>query len=281
MACPFIAVGWHMVLGYTRFPTVGGGRMSALAVSVIVFLCVFGGTLVGMLLSRVLPEHHFSEDTKDVIKVAMAMVATLTALVLGLMIAAAKSSLDDKKTELRSTAARVLLLDRTLAEYGPEAKEARDLLKKMLTARINEIWLEENTEIAAVEQAVGRDIGVETIQVMLLKLMPENDAQRWLQSTALQISSDLAAAHWTSFEQLQSTVDWPFLIVVVFWLAVIFASFGVFAPFNSSVTVALFLAALSVAGSIYLMLEMDQPYSGPIKISSAPLRMALQQLGRP
>ena len=255
--------------------------MSALAVSVIVFLCVFGGALVGMLLSRVLPEHHFSEDTKDVIKVAMAMVATLTALVLGLMIAAAKSSLDDKETELRSTAARVLLLDRTLAEYGPEAQEVRDLLKKMLTVRINEIWLEENTDIAAVEQAVGSDIGIETIQVKLLKLTPENDAQRWLQSTALQISSDLAAAHWTSLEQMQSTVEWPFLIVVVFWLAAIFASFGVFAPPNSSVTVALFVAALSVAGSIYLMLEMDQPYSGPIKISSAPLRMALQQLGQP
>jgi len=175
----------------------------------------------------------------------------------------------------------VLLLDRTLAEYGPETQEVRDLLKKILSARISEIWLEESTEIADAEEAIGSDVGVETIQAKLLKLSPQNDAQRWLQSTALQISSDIAAAHWSSLEQIESRVEWPFLIVVVFWLAAIFASFGLFAPHNSSVTIALFVAALSVAGSIYLMLEMDQPYSGPIKISSTPLRIALERLGQP
>ena len=132
----------------------------------------------------------------------------------------------------------------------------------------------------AVEKAVERDIGIESVQVKLLRLTPENDVERWLQSTALQITSDLAGAHWTSFEQIESTVEWPFLIVVVFWLATIFASFGVFAPPNSSVLVALFIASLSVAGSVYLMLEMDQPYSGPIKISSAPLLNALRHLGQ-
>ena len=147
-----------------------------------------------MFLGRMLPEHHLSTDAKDVIKVAMAMVATLAALVLGLMIASAASSLDDKEAELRSTAARVLLLDRTLAEYGPEAQEARALLKKIVSAKINEIWLEENTEIADPEQAIGSDVGVETLQAKLLKFSPQNDAQRWLQSTALQISSDIAVA---------------------------------------------------------------------------------------
>ena len=202
--------------------------MSALAIGAIVFLCVFGGALFGMFLGRMLPEHHLSTDAKDVIKVAMAMVATLAALVLGLMIASAASSLDDKEAELRSTAARVLLLDRTLAEYGPEAQEARALLKKIVSAKINEIWLEENTEIADPEQAIGSDVGVETLQAKLLKFSPQNDAQRWLQSTALQISSDIAVAHWSSLEQIESRVEWPFLIVVVFWLAVIFASFGLF-----------------------------------------------------
>ena len=256
--------------------------MSALAIGAIVFLCVFGGALFGMFLGRMLPEHHLSTDAKDVIKVAMAMVATLAALVLGLMIASAESSLDDKETELKSTAARVLLLDRTLAEYGPETQEARDLLKKILSARINEIWREENTTgIADAEEAIGSDVDVEKLQAMLLKFFPQNDAQRWFQSTALQISNDIAAARWSSLEQIESRVEWPFLIVVVFWLATIFVSFGLFAPPNSSVTIALFIAALSVAGSIYLMLEMDEPYSGPIKISSTPLRIALERLGQP
>ena len=182
---------------------------------------------------------------------------------------------------MRSTAAQVLLLDRTLANYGSETKEARELLKTILRARINEIWLEENNEITEAERAISRDAGVETVQVKLLELSPQNDAQRWLQSAALQITSDIATARWSLFEQIDSRVKWPLLAAVVLWLGVIFASFGLFAPHNSSVAVALVVAALSVAGSIYMILEMDQPYSGPIQISSAPLRAALQQLGRP
>ena len=255
--------------------------MSALAIGAIVFVCVFGGALFGMFLGRIVPEAHLSSDARDVIKVAMAMIATLAALVLGLMTASANSSLDDKETELRSTGARVVLLDRTLAEYGPETREARDLLKKSLAARIREVWLEENTDIAKAEKAIGSDVRVEAIQEKLLELSPQNDAQRWLQSNALQISNDIATARWSFLEQIEGRVKWPFLIVVVSWLAVIFASFGLFAPRNSSVTVALFVAALSDAGSIFLILEMDQPYSGLIKISSTPLRTALEQLGKP
>lgn len=255
--------------------------MSPFNIGLTAFLCVVGGALFGMVLGRILPEDHLSTDAKDAIKVAMAMIATLAALVLGLMTAAASDSLESKETELKSTAARVLLLDRTLAKYGPETQEARQLLKTILRARINEIWLEENTEIVAAEQSIGRDAGVEAVQSKLLELTPQNDAQRWLQAAALQITSDIATARWSLFEQIDSRVKWPLLAAVVLWLAVIFASFGLFAPHNSSVAVALVIAALSVAGSIYLILEMDQPYSGPIQISSAPLRAALNQLGRP
>jgi hypothetical protein len=122
---------------------------------------------------------------------------------------------------------------------------------------------------------------IEAIQCKLLDLSPQTDAQRWLQSTALQISGSIAAERWAVLQQIGSSIQWPFMAILVFWLAIIFASFGLFAPRNASVTIALLLAALSVAGSVYLILEMDQPYSGLIKISSAPLRVALQQLGQP
>jgi hypothetical protein len=252
--------------------------MSTLAIGGIVFACVFAGALFGMFLQEVLPKEHLSPDARDVIKVAMAMIATLAALVLGLLTASAKSSLDDKESQLRSVAAQVVLLDRTMAEYGPEAKDARELLKQTLVARISQIWPEENTSVIA--GAIGRGAGVEAVQQKLLALSPQNDAQRWLQSTALRISGDIASARWSAFAKLGSSIKWPFLVVVVFWLAVIFASFGLFAPRNISVAGALFLAALSVAGSIYLILEMDQPYGGLIKLSSDPLRIALGQLGQ-
>ena len=252
--------------------------MSALVIGGIVFACVFGGALFGMFLGTILPAEHLSPDARDVIKVTMAMIATLAALVLGLLTASAKSSLDDKESELRSAAAQIVLLDRTMAEYGAQTREARDLLKQTLAARISQIWPEENANV--MPGALGRGSGIEAIQRKLLDLSPGTDAQRWLQSTALSISGAIAAARWSVLEQIGSSIQWPFLAILVFWLAIIFASFGLFAPRNASVTAALFVAALSVAGSIYLILEMDRPYTGLVKISSAPLRGALEQLGR-
>jgi hypothetical protein len=245
----------------------------------MVFALVFGGALLGKRLSRILPQEHLSAEAKDVVKVSMAMIATLAALVLGLLIASAKSSLDDKVEESRNVAAQIILLDQTMARYGPDTAEARALLKQVLVARINLIWPEESAGAVA-PQAIGQGAGVEVVQQKLLTLSPGNDMQRWLQSTALEITRDIEGARWSMLEQIGSSIQWPFLMVVVFWLAVIFASFGLFAPRNATVTVTLFVAALSVAGSIYLIFEMDQPYRGVVKVSSAPLRTALAELGR-
>jgi type II secretory pathway pseudopilin PulG len=253
--------------------------MSTLTTAAIVFACVFGGALFGMILRAVLPDRHLNPDARDVIKVAMAMIATLSALVLGLLIASAKGSLDEKESQLRSVAAEVVQLDRTMAAYGEETKEARDLLKQMVVARIGQIWPEEGETVTT--SAIGRGSGIEAIQRKLLDLSPQTEAQRWLQSTALKTCGSISASRWIVLEEIGSSIRWPFMAILVFWLAVIFASFGLFAPRSFIVTAALFVAALSVAGSIYLILAMDQPYSPPIKISSAPLRIALQQLGQP
>jgi hypothetical protein len=253
--------------------------MNTLAIGAIVFVCVFGGALLGMFLNAVLPKHHLASDSRDVIKVATAMIATLAALVVGLLIASAKSSFDSKDGELRSMAARAVLLDRTMAEYGPETAEARHLFRQMVAMKINQIWPNESTGNVDPD-AISRGPGMEIIQRKLLELAPQNDAQHWLQSTALQISGNIAEARWLVAEQTGSSIQWPFLAILVFWLTVIFASFGLFAPRNGSVITALFVCALSVAGSIYLIVEMDQPYGGLIKISSAPLRTALDQLGQ-
>jgi len=113
---------------------------------------------------------------------------------------------------------------------------------------------------------------MESIQHKIQGLSPQNDAQRWLKSTALQISHDIATARWLVLQQLSSSIQWPFLAILVFWLVTIFTSFGLFAPRNGTVIATLLVAALSVAGSIFLILEMDQPYGGYIKISGAPTR---------
>ena len=253
--------------------------MGPLTIGAIVFACILGGALFGIILRRVLPSHQLSDDAKDAIKVSMAMVATMAALVLGLMTSSAKSSLDDKESKLRDTTAQIVLLDRTMALYGAETREARDLLKRLVVARVNQLWPEEETGDVAPE-AVGADTGIGVLQQKILALSPQNDAQRWFQSTALQISGSIAAAQWSTFQQVGSRIHWTFLVIVVFWLMIVFMSFGLFAPQNAVAVSALAVAALAVAGAIYLILAMDQPYGGLIKISSAPARAAVDQLGR-
>jgi hypothetical protein len=253
--------------------------MNTLAIGGIVLGCVFGGALFGMLLRNILPAHHLSADSKDVIKVSMAMVATLAALVVGLLIASAKSSFDGKDTEMRQMVAHVILLDRTLAEYGPETHEIRAMFRQTFAMRLREIWPDEGMDKVD-PGAIGQGLAFETIQQRLLDLSPQSDAQRWLKSTALQITGKMAETRWLAFQQTGSSIQWPFLAILVFWLAMIFASFGLFAPRNGSVIAALFVCALSVTGALYLIVQMDQPYSGLIKISSAAARAALNQLGR-
>jgi len=254
-------------------------NMNALTVGGIVFGCVFGGAVLGMLLGPILPKDHLSADSKDVIKVAIAMIATLAALVVGLLISSAKGSFDDKDTEMRRMAAQAILLDRTLAEYGPETGEIRDRLREMLATRIAQIWREESKTKVAPE-AIGHGTAIEVIQRQLLDLSPQNDAQRWLKSTALQTTGDIAGARWLVFERTGSAIQWPFLTILIFWLAVIFTSFGLFAPRNGSVIFVLGICALSVAVALFLIVQMDQPYTGVIKISSAPLHAALSKLGQ-
>jgi len=240
---------------------------------------VAAGTLLGMYLRVILPEHHLSEDSKDIIRISTAMIATLAALVVGLLIASAKSSFDSKNSALTRSASRFVLLDRTMAQYGPETREARGLLRQILVMRLHQIWPEGDAERLD-PKAVSEGPGIETIQRKLLDLAPQNDAQRWLRSTALQLTGDIAEVRWSAVEQMGGSIPWPFLAIMVFWFVVIFMSFGMFAPRNSSVIISLFVCALSLAGSIYLIVDMDQPYSGFIKLSSAPLVNALDQIGR-
>ena len=245
----------------------------------IVFVCAFGGALLGMFIRFLIPEHHLSEDTKDVIKLGMGLIATMTALVLGLMIATAKSSYDTQNEAVKHTAAKVLLLDRMLSNYGPETKEARELLRRTLASRLEAIWPDNRSQRARLDapEAVFTDRAIET---RILQLAPQNDAQRWLQTQALRIGRDIMETRWLVLGGLGSSIAVPFLVVVVFWLTIIFGSFGLFAPRNATVLAVLFLCALSVAGSIFLILEMDRPFEGVMKISSAPLRYTLSHLGQ-
>jgi len=254
--------------------------VSSVAVSLIVFACVFGGALCGLVLRRhASAAIDLSDDSKDVVKMSMGLVATMAALVLGLLISSAKNFYDAQSSELTQMSARIVLLDRVLAHYGPDANEGRDLLRSILAASIDRIWPQESV-LYPPSRLVAPSIGAETLLVRIQALAPKDDRQRALQAQALNMVIELDQTRWLMYEQGAGSVSGPMLTILVFWLATIFLSFGLFAPRNLTVIIALFVAGLSVSGAIFLILEMYAPYGGIIKISSTPLRVALTHLGQ-
>jgi hypothetical protein len=254
--------------------------VTAILISLAAFACMFGGVLLGMLLRPVLPDHQLSADSKDVLKLGVGVIATLTALALGLLIASAQGTFSKMSGELLQAGSQIILLDRTMAAYGPEAREARDILRRSVASTIDAVWPEEKTGLREAE-APGPSAGFETVRDELLQLSPRSDAQRWLQSRALQIYGDAAGTRWLLKEQQgASSLPKPFLVVLVCWVTVIFLCFSILSPRNATVVIVLLLCALSVASSLYLIQELGSPYQGLIKVSSGPLRNALMQLGR-
>src|ERR1700693_336635 len=251
--------------------------MNFIAIRLIVFACVFGGALFGMFLRGVLPEQHLSADSKDTVRLGMGLIGTLAALVLGLPIASAKNFYDTQSSELTEMSAKIVLLDRVLAHYGPETKELCDLLQSAVVRMLDGLWPKGTGQHPQVEPtAAGGEILYDKIQ----ELSPKNDTQRSLQAQALNMAIDIGKLRWMMFEQAGGFVSIPLLAVLVFWLATIFASFGLFAPRNATALATLFVCALSVSGAIFLILEMYSPFQGLMQISSAPLRNALVHLGQ-
>jgi hypothetical protein len=258
--------------------------MSSLAISGIIFACVFGGTLLGMVLQALLPEQHLSSDTKDVVKLGMGLIGTMTALLLGLMIASAKSSFDAQRAGVSQLAGNVIMIDRALAHYGPEAKEVREELRASLADMIQHTWPGENPSPAQLNGQANSQGGTEGKYEFLFEkiqaLTPKTDAQRAYQAQAFSTIIDTAKLRWSLFSQKGSSIPLPFLVVMVAWLVLLFASFSLFAPRNPTVFVTLLICALAVSSAIFLILELDHPFSGMIQVSSAPVRAALEKLGQ-
>jgi hypothetical protein len=253
--------------------------VSDLAFSVVVFACVLGGSLLGMWLRGRLPEHHLSNESKEVVKLGVGLVATMAALVLGLVTASAKSFFDEQQAAIKSSAADVLVLDRLLARYGPETKNIRESIRLAVVERLEATWPQEKSQPVELEIA-GSTPTIEGIDERIHALSPTTDQQRWLQSRALGVTDELLKTRWLALGSVHNAVPVAFLAIVVVWLAVIFASFGLMAPQNWTVVAVFVVCAISVAAAIFLVLEMNRPFEGTITVSSEPIRYTLSHLGQ-
>ncbi len=252
--------------------------MSPMAIGWVVFAVVFGTAMLAMALHAVVPEHHLGADSKDVVKLGIAVIATMSALVVSLLLASAKGSYDTRSREFTQMSANIIVLDRLLAHYGPETKVVRDLLHRSVVDALDRIRSSENFQLPILAPTT---VTAESIYSQIQQLSPENEGKRSLQGEALRTAVELSQMRWLLFEQrAASSIPMPFLVVLVFWLSIIFASFGLYAPRNATVVATLCVCALSLSGAIFLILELDRPFEGIIRISSAPLQSAIAQLGQ-
>jgi hypothetical protein len=252
--------------------------MRSLAVASIVFMCVFGSGMLGLFLRSSLPDHHLSEDSTAIVKLGAGLMATLAALVLGLLIASAKVSFDRLNDEFTQTAATVIVIDRSLADYGPETKEARESLRHTYASAV-ELFASGARAGKANVDAPQRLVRMVQFQQKLRELAPRNDMQRVLQSEALTSSHDLTQTRWILFHPGQGAIPTPFMAVLVLWLSMLFAGFGLVSANNRTAIATLFLCALSVSGAIFLIEDLAHPLEGFMQISLEPARIALSHLG--
>lgn len=249
----------------------------------LIALCFTATVLLGAWIGSVartrLPQHHLDDDTKDMVKIGVGFLATLAALVLGLVVGAAKGSFDTKTAEVQTTAARILELDRTLRTFGPGAAPVREYLRRTVAAHAATLGSESYRQFVATSTA-EQDASLSGLQTMLGTLAPKNDVERAAAAKALRLADEIEQILSLAAAQTGSSITMPLLVLLVFWFAVIAAGWNLFAPRNGTTVVINVLCAVSLGGAIFLLLEMDTPFGGMIRISSQPLHAVLTQLPR-
>jgi hypothetical protein len=246
-------------------------------ISLIALALIVAGALVGAFARTFLTEQHLNSDTKDVIKMSVGLIATMSALVLGLLIATGKTSFDARVTQVRQIAANALLLDQTLVQYGKEAANARVVLRQTFGLMVDRIWNENNSGSRGPSPFQMTGAADSFIQ-SLVNLPAATDFQRALKTEVVAIANDVAKDRLSLFVQGRDTISMPFLIILVFWLTVIFGIFGLLTRPNLLVAVIVLLCAVSVSGSIFLILDLNRPFDGMMRIPSAQVRSALPPL---
>jgi hypothetical protein len=253
--------------------------MDSLTTSVIALACVFSAALLATIFRNRIPDAYQAPDSKDVVRLVMGLVVTTVAIALGLLVGSAKSFFDTQNAEMAQLAANYVLLDRMLGQYGPEANDARATLRTVLANQL----AGQNQPLGASKTYSDIKSGATVSHAIIDKihgLSPKDDDQKFFRQQCLNLEIQLGQIRWLMYEQ--NTVPFPrfLLVMLIAWLIVLFVSFGIFAPRNPLVLAGFLVSAAAVCGAILLILQMYNPQRGLIRVSDAPLRAAMEQLGR-
>jgi hypothetical protein len=251
--------------------------MSALAVAIVVAIFAFAAGILGLYLQKWLPERHTTDRSRDMISSMVALISLVLALVLGTLVSSSFSAFSTQESELETLATNALELDMALAQYGPDGKPARDILRDTLVRTHDLFWGRGRDNSMAFGVAVALP-GIRAMNDSLDMLDPKTPMQKALFSSAVSYDKAIEATRLKMSLQLVSTVALPLLLIIGFWSVLLFLGYGLLSRVNAMTVAVLGFGALSVAGAIFLIIELHRPYSGLIRIPPAALQEAISTM---
>ncbi len=249
--------------------------MKEALLALFVFVCLTGASLGALLLHGKLPAHHRQDDTQNVVRLIANIFVVMTSLVLGLMINSAKSRFDNINRDVHTFATDLILLDRLLSQYGSDAGDTRRRLVIYVERASDGTWTTGDPLLVSdrTSEQLLTDVGDS-----MRALKPTDDARLSIWNDARQQYRRVIELRWALVEQAEGSIPAPLLVMVVAWLVLIFGSFGYRAPRNAVVLTSFVLASALISGALYLIVDMDAPFGGPIQVSSAPLQRAMAEI---
>jgi hypothetical protein len=251
-------------------------RLTPVNVGLIVFAIILTGAFAGWATNQYLPDYQLTEATRTLVSVSMAVVATISALVLGLLISNANASFATRAGEVIALSADILRLEQMLRRYGPEADTARRTLRQYAEHKTADLFPEDPRDVDLCNPSTYELL--QQLEDSLLALEPANSRDQWWLGQAMTLAGKIGDIRWLLAQQSAERTPKAFIGLLTFWLTSLFASFGLFAPHNLVSALALTLCALAVSGAIGMILELEQTFGGLLRISPRSMYSALSIL---
>src|SRR5246127_5588205 len=245
-------------------------------IGLIVFAAILAGAFAGAEVRERLPKHHLTDETKNLVSVSTAVVATVSALVLGLLISNANTSFTRLGGQVTALSAEILRLDHILRRYGADAEPARNMLLQYAQHKSADLFPDDRADVRLSNPSTYELL--QRLEDMLLALKPANPRDQWWLSQAMALAAKIGNSRWLIAQQVGQGTPKAFVALLIFWLALLFASFGLFAPPNLTSAITLTLCALAVAGAVAMFLELEQGFGGLVRISPEPMRQAVKTM---
>ncbi|MDE3174723.1 MAG: hypothetical protein KGM15_01265 [Pseudomonadota bacterium] len=251
--------------------------MSSLAVAAVAWIVMLAGGLAGLVLTRVLPEAHTSDRSRDIIGGVVGMLTLLLALVLGLLIWTAYGVTQTQKSELQLLAARALEFNLEMKQYGPEGDKARQLLRTEIVWAHEQFWGDSRAMADATNVTAGN---MAAMDAFLTGLKPETDTQKKLLAAASQHYAAIGETRLLMSLQLTDPVSWPLILTVIAWAGLLFTGYGVLSRPNATTITTLGLGGAAVASALFLILELSQPYISSIRLAPTLIEQVIVDIGQ-